>query len=695
MNETATPTENDILAPIRETVVRYFALCAGGAVFCLLVTSPWRSEPMTVMYCYVGLLAVFAAALRVHRTHLQLAGALCSYGPFVLVTLLVGLRGGIVHPAGTVAYITLVATTGLCWSSSGALSVALLGSGTLGWFVANGPPDPPYGKFQVWLELTVQLFVLFMLVHFALRTLHNNAKNVLSHQARFRDAIDSSPEAILLLNADGVVQMFNREAARMSGLPFQQAAGKSLEDLNWLTPDAIERVETMIRAVATGESVTPAEVTSCSGVALEVSVSLVTRPDGQPDRLLTFRDITARRAADHAREALEARIAQSKSIEALGRLAGGVAHDFNNMLTIIKGSVELLQLSSPRPPQEREDLERISEASSRAAELTSQLLAFGRKQVLQPRLLALNTTLNSLEPLVRRVVPSNIQLTFRLTPDLGNVWLDEARIEQVLINLVSNACDAMPNGGELIIETHNRHVTPEYAQSHPDLTAGDYVCLVVRDTGEGMTPETHARIFEPFFTTKGQRGGTGLGLATVYGIVAQSGGHIVVQTAPDEGCCFYLYFSRRAGTPEILPRPSGEIVERTPHTRILLVEDQPAVRSSTRRMLEALGHSVEEAVNGKDVIVRYEQRLDDFDLLVSDVVMPEMGGSELAQYLAERSPRLKILLISGYSETSIRDAGVLHKNAHFLPKPFDRRGLAQAIASLFGEPVSNATAIAS
>lgn len=185
-----------------------------------------------------------------------------------------------------------------------------------------------------------------------------------------------------------------------------------------------------------------------------------------------------------------------------------------------------------------------------------------------------------------------------------------------------------------------------------------------------------------------------MGLATVHGIVAQSGGHIVVQTAPGKGCCFRLYFPRRAGTAEVVARTSGEVVQRTPHTRILLVEDQPAVRASTRRMLEALGHSVEEAVNGKDVLVRYEHRIDDFDLLVSDVVMPEMGGSELAQYLSERSPRLKILLISGYSETSIRDASVLQKSAHFLPKPFDRRALAEAIASMYGDPL-NETAIAS
>lgn len=692
MNEMATRTENDILAPIRATVVRHFAVIAGGSVLFLLLTSPWRGEPPAVMFCYAGLLVVFAAALAVHQSNLRLAGALCSMGPFVLVTLLVGLRGGIVHPAGTVAYITLVATTGLCWSSGGALGIAMLGSATLGWFVANGPSDVPYSKPQVWLELTVQLLVLFMLVHFALLTLRNNARNVLSHQARFRDAIESSPEAVILLNAAGIVQMFNREAARMSGLTVARANGKSLTDLNWLTPQTIAQVESMIQSVASGESVTPAEVTSHSGEALEVSVSLVTRADSDPDRLLTFREITARRAAEQAREALEARIAQSKSIEALGRLAGGVAHDFNNMLTIIKGSVELLQLDATRSALEREDLDRIGEAAARAAELTSQLLAFGRKQVLQPKLLSLNDTLRVLEPLVRRVVPSNIHLSLRLDPQLGNTWLDEARIEQVVINLVSNACDAMPSGGELTVETSNHTFAADYGAANPDVVSGDYVCIAVSDTGEGMTAETHERIFEPFFTTKARRGGTGLGLATVHGIVAQSGGQIVVDTAPGEGCRFRLYFPRKAGKAEAVARPVVEAVERTPHTRILLVEDQPAVRTSTRRMLEALGHTVEEAENGKDVLSRYEHRIEDFDLLVSDVVMPEMGGSELAQYLSERSPRLKILLMSGYSETSIRDSGVLQRNAHFLPKPFDRRSLAHAIASLCAEPLSAAIA---
>src|SRR5690606_11607069 len=300
------------------------------------------------------------------------------------------------------------------------------------------------------------------------------------------------------------------EAARMSGLSVEQANGKSLTDLNWLTPATIVRVEAMIQSAASGESVTPAEVTSHGGGALEVSVSSVTRPDSEPDRLLTFRDITARRAAEQAREALEARLAQSKSIEALGRLAGGVAHDFNNMLTIIKGSVELLQLDGSRSELEHEDLDRIGEAAARAAELTSQLLAFGRKQVLQPKLLSLNDTLRVLEPLVRRVIPSNIHLNLRLDPQLGNTWLDEARIEQVVINLVSNACDAMPSGGELTVETSNHTFAADYGAANPDVVSGDYVCIAVRDTGEGMTAETHERIFAPFFTTKARRGGTGL-----------------------------------------------------------------------------------------------------------------------------------------------------------------------------------------
>lgn len=683
----ATQTEQDILAPIRATVVRYFSVIAGTAVLGLLITSPWRGEPLEVVLCYLGLLLSFATAVLTHRTHLQLAGAICSLGPFAMVTLLVGLRGGIAHPAGTVAYVTLVATTGLCWSSTGALGIAALGAATLGWFVAHAPEGLPYSKLQVWLELTVQLVVLFFLVHFALATLRNSARSALSHQARFRDAIESSPEAIVLLDADGLVQMFNRAASGMSGLPVEVAIGKSLANINWLTPKSLALVQSMGESVALGKTVNPSEVDSNRGEALEVSVSAVTRTGSPPDRLLTFRDISARRATEQAREALESRIAQSKSIEALGRLAGGVAHDFNNMLTIIKGSAELLQLNSTRSSQEREDLSRISEAAARAAELTSQLLAFGRKQVLQPKLLSLNATLTVLEPLLRRVVPANIQLRLELEPHLNTVWLDEARIEQVVINLVSNACDAMPDGGQLTIETTNHAFDPAYSTAHPDVSPGDYACIAVCDTGEGMSAETHARIFEPFFTTKSRSGGTGLGLAMVHGIVAQSEGHIIVQTAPGKGCCFRLYFPHKAGTLEPAVRASKDLVHTRPSTRVLLVEDQPAVRASTRRMLEALGHSVEEAENGKDLLSRYEHRLDDFELLVSDVVMPEMGGSELAIYLSQRNPRLKILLISGYSETSIRDSGALQSNARFLPKPFDRRGLSHAISALFFETV--------
>src|SRR5690606_471463 len=206
-----------------------------------------------------------------------------------------------------------------------------------------------------------------------------------------------------------------------------------------------------------------------------------------------------------------------------------------------------------------------------------------------------------LEPLVRRVIPSNIHLNLRLDAQLGNTWLDEARIEQVIINLVSNACDAMPSGGELTVETSHHTFTADYGATNPDVVSGDYVCIAVSDTGEGMTAGTHGRMFEPFVTTKARRGGTGLGLATVHGSVAQSGGQIVVDTAPGKGCCFKLYFPRKAGKIERVSRPVVEAVERTPHARILLVEDQPAVRTSTRRMLEALGHTVEEAENGKNV----------------------------------------------------------------------------------------------
>lgn len=679
---------SDILAPIRSTVIRYFLRIGGTAVALLLVTSPFRAEPPIVIYCYLGLLAAFAVAAWARPRHLALAGALCSLGPFVLVAVLVWVRGGVAHPAGVMSFVTLVAIAGLGWGSRGALVVAALSSTILGWFIATERGVVTYNPVQAWFELSLQLGMVVALVHFGLKLLSQSFEVALSHQARFRDVIEASPEAIIALDSAGVVQMFNSAASSMSGIPARVACGKTLGELGWLKPVALASLKQALLNLSAGSAQSVLTLEFGSGQVLEAKVALVTHQGSEPDRLITLRDVTERQAAAQAREALEARIAQSKSLEALGRLAGGVAHDFNNMLTIISGTVELMMMSGDHDETQRADLVSIHEASLRAANLTNQLLAFGRKQVLQPKVVSPNKTLTQLKALIERLVRENIQLVFHFTEDLGNVYLDEARLEQVIVNLVTNASDAMPNGGTLTVETRNCVVQAMGSAVVQEVEPGDYVSIVVSDTGDGMEQETYSRIFEPFFTTKAKHGGTGLGLATVHGIVKQSGGHISVQSAPGKGTSFTLYFPRCAEqVASVLPEAEPTGVQLF-GARILLTEDQPNVRNATRRMLEALGHQVLEAEDGNDALCKYGDSVEQFDVLVTDVVMPNLSGTELARRLCEMSPKLRVLLISGYTEDAIDDS-LLGDRVRFLPKPFDRRTLDANLRALFVKVADN------
>ncbi len=395
-------------------------------------------------------------------------------------------------------------------------------------------------------------------------------------------------------------------------------------------------------------------------------------------RLVLSHDVTQRTL-------LEEQLRQAQKMEAIGQLAGGVAHDFNNLLTVILGYTQLLFDSLRGDDSSHALLEEVQKAGNRAASLTRQLLAFSRKQVLEPKVVDLNETVGHVETLLRRLIGEDVTLTTALSPRLSHVRVDQGQIEQVLMNLAINARDAMPRGGKLTIETANVELDAHYAESHPEVCPGPYVLLAMSDTGTGMDEQTKARIFEPFFTTKGAGQGTGLGLSVVHGVIRQSDGHIAVYSEKDRGTAFKIYLPpvRKewiSGMAHPAVLPAGAKGSET----ILLVEDEDSVRRFARLALEMSGYTVLEARHGAEAI-RLAQRYDGpIHLLVSDVIMPEMGGGVLAEQLLEARPGIKVLFVSGYTDDAVVRHGILHADVAFLQKPFTPQSLTRRVREVLG-----------
>jgi PAS domain S-box-containing protein len=389
-------------------------------------------------------------------------------------------------------------------------------------------------------------------------------------------------------------------------------------------------------------------------------------------KIAVGRDITERKQ-------LEAQLLQAQKMESIGRLAGGVAHDFNNLLTVIMGSAELaLEALSPDDPA-CGDVRAIQKTAGRAANLTRQLLAFARKQIIEPDLLNLNDLLPDMDRLLRRLIGEDIALVTLPAPNLGIVKVDPGQIEQVLVNLAVNARDAMPNGGKLTIETRNMTLDDTYTRQHVGVSAGRYVMLAVSDTGSGMDISVRTRIFEPFFTTKESGKGSGLGLATCYGIVQQHGGHIEVYSEIGIGTSFKIYLPRVEATPDELPRKiETDLIPRGVGT-VLVVEDETWVRDLTTRLLRAQGYTVLDAADGEEALRVAEAYAGEIDLLLTDMVMPRFSGAVLAEQLAARRPGVKVVFMSGYTENVIIFHGQLYPRPAFLQKPFSPAALARKV----------------
>jgi len=380
---------------------------------------------------------------------------------------------------------------------------------------------------------------------------------------------------------------------------------------------------------------------------------------------------------------VEERHRQSQKMEAIGQLAGGIAHDFNNLLTAIHGYSEMLAEALEPGSPHLNDVREIRRAADRATALTRQLLAFSRNQILEPRILDLRESLHSMESMLSRLIGEAIEVVVRTPRDVGHVKADPGQIEQVILNLALNARDAMPNGGTLIVELANAELDETYARRHGGAAPGRYVRLSVSDTGTGMDAATVARIFDPFFTTKAQGRGTGLGLSTVYGIVKQSGGNIWVYSEPGRGTTFKVYLPRVDEPADVMPSESAE-GDHTGAETVLVVEDELAVRELVRKVLERSGYRVLVASTPHEAMQVVAEHSESIDLLMSDVVLPQMGGPALAAQVNAQAPNLRVLYMSGYTDDAIVHHGVLDPGTPFLQKPFTARALTKKVKEVLG-----------
>ncbi len=502
-------------------------------------------------------------------------------------------------------------------------------------------------------------------------------------EARMRSLHESNLAGVVLTDPEGAILDANPAFMATVGCNREDVRDGRLRLGELTAPEHRERDESALAQLREGKTVPPweKELIRKDGSRVPVLTGVSRMSDANGSLVAFVLDLSERRR-------LEEQLRQAQRMEVVGRLAGGVAHDFNNLLTPILAYSQILLDRTPPGDPSRIDLEEILHSAERGAALTRQLLAFSRKQMLQPRVLDLNPLIQETTNLLKSLIGEDIELRLFLTPDLHRVNVDPGQVEQVLMNLATNARDAMPRGGTLTIETSNVVLDAAYASSHPEVTPGDFVLVAVSDTGTGIDKRSLARLFEPFFTTKEVGRGTGLGLATVYGIVKQSRGHIATYSEVGRGSTFKIY----------LPRTTAEAdaaVEEAPVPTVvrgietlLMAEDDDALRTLITKVLEGLGYSVLAAASGESALMLAKQHLGTIDLLITDVVMPGMSGRELAQQIKAARPALRVLYISGYTENAIVHHGVLDEGTELLEKPFTPTSLARRVRSILDRPWS-------
>ncbi len=505
-------------------------------------------------------------------------------------------------------------------------------------------------------------------------------------EAQYRLLFDANPHPMWVIDPETIRFLAANDAAVRS-YGFSRAEFLSMPATDIRPPEDVAQMSARIRASAATEgvvSVGESRHRRKDGTLFDVHVTSSRLTfDGRPAVLAMAIDVTERNRAAAALEKLEGQLRQSQKMEAIGQLAGGVAHDFNNLLGVIIGYSELLlrDLAAGSPAARR--MTEIRNAADRAASLTTQLLAFSRRQVLQPRVLDLNSVVSEAREMLARVISENVEIVTVLAPGLGRVRADPGQIHQVILNFAVNARDAMPDGGTLTLETRNVVLDGGAAERHPGLAPGRYVALLVSDTGPGMPPEVLEHMFEPFFTTKEQGQGTGLGLATVYGVVTQSGGHVEVESAVGRGTTFKVYLPLADPDPYEAAAPSAPPA--SPSETVLLVEDAEALREMVQEILEAEGYRViaaEDAERALDVAAAHEGPI---ALVITDVVMPGLSGPAAAERLKVLRPDIRVLFMSGYTDEAIGRQGVIGRETHFIQKPFSADALLRKVREVLDQ----------
>lgn len=555
-------------------------------------------------------------------------------------------------------------------------SVVLLA--TLGWAKLAGQRAGGYDtEFGLALFVVTTIVILASMILWVGRAISRvdasrraAEESLRASEERYRLLFESNPHPMWVYDVETLAFLAVNDAA-IAHYGYSEDEFLSMTILDIRPPEEVQTVVEAVRALSPDATVSAfrkhrkkdGTVIDVQGDSREVII------DGRRARLVLATDITDRKR-------LENQFLHAQKMESVGRLAGGIAHDFNNLLTAIIGYSELLLTEVHLNKDNMDKVEAIRTAGNRAATLTSQLLAFSRKQVIQPRVVDLNGVLVNISEMLRRLIGEDIDLVVAAPDGLGRIKADVGQIEQILLNLAVNARDAMPDGGKLTIETGNVTVDQPYVRTHAEIPIGRYVLLAVSDTGIGMDAETQSHAFEPFFTTKDPGQGTGLGLSTVYGIVRQSEGYIWLYSEPGHGATFKIYFPRIDDVAEPADAITSPLPVRRGHETILLVEDDEAVRRLARIALEGYGYTVLEAASGPDAVSRFRRSPGAVDMVITDAIMPEMSGAELAVELRRLRNDVKILFVSGYTESAIIHRGVLNEGVAFLHKPFSPSGLA-------------------